>query len=58
MIPQDKIAAVTRGLNVAFGVAAFDDIRDMTERPGSNRVFRIVVGGSAYLLRINTRAVT
>jgi len=56
MIPQDKIAAVTRGLNVAFGVAAFDDIRDMTEGPGSNRVFRIVVGGSAYLLRINTRA--
>jgi len=56
MIPQDKIAAVTRGLTVAFGVAAFDDIRDMTERPGSNRVFRIVVGGSAYLLRINTRA--
>ena len=45
MIPQDKIAAVTRGLNVAFGVAAFDDIRDMTERPGSNRVFRIVVEG-------------
>src|SRR3954447_1025593 len=56
MIPQDKIAAATRGLNEAFGVAAFDDIRDLTERPGSNRAFRIVVQGSAYLLRINTRA--
>lgn len=56
MIPQDKIAAVTRGLKVAFGVVGFDDIRDITERPGSNRAFRIVVGGSAYLLRINTRA--
>jgi aminoglycoside phosphotransferase (APT) family kinase protein len=56
MIPQEKIAAVTRGLNEAFGVAAFDDIRDLTERPSSNRVFRIVVRGSAYLLRINTRA--
>ena len=56
MIPQEKMAAATRGLNEAFGIAAFDDIRDLTERPGSNRVFRIVVAGSAYLLRINTRA--
>jgi Phosphotransferase enzyme family len=56
MIPQEKIAAVTRGLNEAFSVAAFDDIRDLTERPGSNRAFRILVRGSAYLLRINTRA--
>ena len=56
MIPQEKIAAVTRALNEAFGVAAFDHIRDLTERPGSNRAFRIVVRGSAYLLRINTRA--
>ena len=56
MIPQDKIAAVTRGLNEAFGVATFDQIQDLTDRPGSNRAFRIVVRGSAYLLRINTRA--
>ena len=56
MIPQEKIAAATRGLDEAFGVAAFDDLQDLTERPGSNRAFRIVVRGSAYLLRINTRA--
>jgi len=56
MIPQEKIGAATRGLNEAFGVAAFDDIRDLTERPGSNRAFRIFLRGSAYLLRINTRA--
>lgn len=56
MIPQEKIAGVTRGLNEAFGVAEFDEIGDLTERPGSNRAFRIVVRGSAYLLRINTRA--
>jgi aminoglycoside phosphotransferase (APT) family kinase protein len=56
MIPQEKIGAATRGLNEAFGVTAFDDIRDLTERPGSNRAFRIVVRGSSYLLRINTRA--
>ena len=55
MIPQEKSAAVTRGLNEAFGVTEFEDIRDLTERPGSNRAFRIVVRGSPYLLRINTR---
>lgn len=55
MIPQDKIAAVTRGLHEAFGVSEFDDIRDLTERATSNRAFRIVVQGSPYLLRINTR---
>jgi hypothetical protein len=56
MIPQEKIAAATRGLSEAYGVAAFDDIPDLTARPGSNRAFRIVARGSAYLLRINTRA--
>src|SRR5690242_11123733 len=56
MIPQEKIAAVTRGLIEAFGVAEVEDICDLTERPGSNRVFRIAVRGSRYLLRINTRA--
>ncbi len=55
MIPQEKSAAVTLGLNEAFGVTGFEEILDLTERPGSNRAFRIVVRGSAYLLRINTR---
>ena len=55
MIPPEKSAAVTLGLKQAFGVTQFEDIRDLTERPGSNRAFRIVVRGSAYLLRINTR---
>lgn len=55
IIPQEKIAAVNRGLEKAFGVAACDDIHDLTERPGSNRAFRIVVRGTRYLLRINTR---
>ncbi len=47
---------MTLGLQQAFGVTEFEDIRDLSERPGSNRAFRIVVQGSAYLLRINTRA--
>ena len=41
MVPPEKMAGVTRGLNEAFGVAEFDEIRDLTERPGSNRAFRI-----------------
>ena len=55
MIPQEKSAAVTLGMKETFGVTEFEDIRDLTERPGSNRAFRITVRGSAYLLRINTR---
>ncbi len=55
MIPPEKSAAVTLGLNETFGVTEFEDILDLTERPGSNRAFRIIVRGSAYLLRINTR---
>ena len=56
MIPQEKEAAAILALKEAFGVAEFEDILDLTERPGSNRAFRMVVRGSAYLLRINTRA--
>jgi thiamine kinase-like enzyme len=56
MIPQEYSAAVTHGLKEVFGIAELEDIRDLTERPGSNRAFRIMVRGSAYLLRINTRA--
>jgi aminoglycoside phosphotransferase (APT) family kinase protein len=55
MIPQEKSVGVARGLHEAFGVTAFEDIRDLTERPGSNRAFRIVVRDTVYLLRINTR---
>src|ERR1700709_2071281 len=55
MIPQEKSAAVTLGLNEAFGVTEFEDIRDLTERPGSNRAFRVIVRGSAYLRRVHPR---
>ena len=55
MIPQEKSTAVTRGLREAFGVAAFEDIRAMTAGLSSALVFRIVVGGTSYLLRVTTR---
>ena len=55
MIPQEKSAAVTRGLREAFGVTGFEDIRRLTRGNTSSLVFRIVVRGSPYLLKIIMR---
>lgn len=55
MIPQEKGEAVTRGLRGAFGVTEFEDISMMTGGHTSSLVFRIVVRGSPYLLKIITR---
>src|SRR5882762_1167901 len=55
MIPQEKSAAVTRGLREAFGVTAFEDIQPLTKGLSSALVFRIVVRGSPFLLRIIMR---
>ncbi len=51
MIPQEKTAAVTRGMRETFGVTEFEDIRLMSGGNSTSRVFRIVVGGTAYLLK-------
>ncbi len=56
MIPQEKSAAVTQGLREAFGVETCEDIHLLTKGAGPALVFRIVVGGSPYLLRIIIRA--
>jgi hypothetical protein len=58
MIPQEQSAAVTRGLREAFGVTAFEDIRMLTQGFTMSLVFRIVVRGSAFLLKIITRPYT
>jgi len=55
MIPGEKNAGVVRALRETFGVTEFEDIRKMTEGLSSDSVFRIVVHGSPYLLRIMTR---
>ena len=55
MIPQEKSAAVTVGLRTAFGVTGFEDIRRMTKGHDFALVFRIVVRGSPFLLRIIMR---
>ena len=56
MIPEPKKAAVAVALREAFGVAEFEDIRMLTVGLSSALVFRIVVRGRPYLLRIITRA--
>jgi aminoglycoside phosphotransferase (APT) family kinase protein len=55
MIPQEKDTAVSRAIQQAFGATSMDDIRKMTKGLSSDLVFRIVVKGSPYLLRIMTR---
>ena len=54
MIPQEKNAAVTRGLHEAFGVTEFEEIHMMKDL-ASSLVFRVVVRGSPFLLKISTR---
>src|SRR4051812_12775176 len=55
MVPQEKSAAVFRGLHEAFGATAIEDICRITKGLSSDLVFRIVVQGSPFLLRIMTR---
>jgi aminoglycoside phosphotransferase (APT) family kinase protein len=54
MIPETKKEAVTRALREAFGVTEFEDIRMMTAGLSPALVFRIVLRGCPYLLRIVT----
>lgn len=55
MIPEEKNASVARALRETFGVTDFEDVRWMTEGLGSDLMFRVVVQGSPFLLRIMTR---
>ena len=54
MIPPEKSEAVARGLREAFGVTELEDVRIIKDL-ASSRVFRIVVRGSPFLLKISTR---
>ena len=56
MIPPEKTAAVTRGLREAFGVTEFEAISRITKGHTPSLVYRIVVRGTPYLLKIITRA--
>lgn len=58
MIPEERSAAVDRGLQEAFGTTELDDIRVVTGGHTGALVYRIVVRGVAYLLRIIMRTDT
>jgi thiamine kinase-like enzyme len=55
MIPQEKQPAVVRALQEAFGVYEFEDIRLLAGGLSTALVFRIVVQGAPYLLRLLMR---
>lgn len=55
IIPEDKNAAVVRALHEAFGVTEFEEIRTIATYHPWSFVFRIVVRGSPFLLKIITR---
>jgi len=54
MIPQEYRAAVARGLQEAFGATEMEDVR-MMKGLAASLVFRIVVRGSPFLLKISKR---
>ncbi|MGC4050566.1 MAG: phosphotransferase [Paludibaculum sp.] len=56
MIPQEKQEAVLRGLQAAFGVPDFEEISVLTGGHTNSLVYRIVVGGKPYVLKIIVRA--
>jgi aminoglycoside phosphotransferase (APT) family kinase protein len=56
MIPEVKQAAVARALRQVFGVGEHEDIRPLPGGLTSALVFRIVVRGNPYLLRLGRDA--
>jgi thiamine kinase-like enzyme len=55
MIPEEKKAAVSRALKETFGVGEYEEITQLTAGLSSALIFRIVVLGKPYLLRIIMR---
>jgi aminoglycoside phosphotransferase (APT) family kinase protein len=55
VIPEEKRAAVERGLRQAFGAAGFEEIRRLERGLSSDLLFRVAVRGRPYVLRILTR---
>jgi hypothetical protein len=52
MIPESKRTAVALALREAFCTTKFENIRQLTSAVSTVLVFRILVGGYPYLLRI------
>lgn len=54
MIPEEKKTAVQHALQQAFGVTDFEDIRMLTTGLSSALIYRVVILGKPYLLRVIT----
>ena len=52
MIPEYKLDEVKKALHSTFSVTAIDDIKELTTGLSNALVFRIVVSGKPYLLKI------
>lgn len=55
MIPEKKQPAVDRALHAAFGTTTIDHIRAVTGGLSGALIYRLVVRGTPYLLRVITR---
>ncbi len=55
MIPQDKLEPVTRALREAFAVTEVEDIDAITKGRSKALVYRVIVRGTPFLLRIIMR---
>jgi hypothetical protein len=55
IIPPEKAEGLARALRATFGVADYEDIRRITIGNTTSRVFRIVVGGTPFLLKMILR---
>lgn len=55
MIPENKQIAVTKALQSAFGINEFESIQQLTKGLSSALIFKIIVHGKPYLLRVITR---
>jgi aminoglycoside phosphotransferase len=52
VIPEAKKGAVSRALQQAFGVGEFEDIQTLTAGLSPAHVYRVVVQGRPYLMRV------
>lgn len=55
MIPEERLSAVAHALRAAFGTTECDDVRPLSGGLSPALVFRIVVGGRPYLIRLIPR---
>ena len=56
MIPENKKEAVKKSMQVAFGADDFEEIQELVKGLSSALIFKIVVHGKPYLLRIVMRS--